>query len=794
MFRNYLKIALRHLLKNKANSWINIAGLATGLAVVLLIGLWIDDELSYDHYHRNHNKIVQAYQQQNNNGKIRTSTAIPYPIGAELRKTYGSDFKYVVMSSWVWDHILSYENKTVVESGSYMESDAPKMLSLSIKAGTQNGLSDPSSIMLSQTAAKGLFGNDDPLGKIVKLDNKLPLKVTGVYEDLPYNTTLSDISFVVPWDLYPMAEDWIKGSMTNWSNNSFQLYAQLADNADPGKVAARIRDVKLKQLGPDEKKYSPAILLLPMNDWHLRSQFKNGIQTGGRVRFVWMFGIIGGFVLLLACINFMNLSTARSEKRAKEVGIRKSIGSLRTQLITQFLGESLVVSFISMFLAILLAQAALPFFNDVADKKMVIPWSSVYFWMIAIGVALITGMLAGSYPALYLSSFKPIKVLKGTWRAGRYAAMPRKVLVVLQFSVSIILIIGTIVVFRQIQFAKDRPVGYNQDRLLILPTMTPDLNQHFDVVYDELKKNGTISSMAASGSKATEVNSNGSGFDWEGKDPNMAESFAVIGVTTEYGKTVDWQLTQGRDFSKNMLTDSNAVIMNETAVTYMGLKDPVGKTIRWDDRRYTIVGVIKDMLMQSPYEPVKQTFYFIDRDPGEYLHLRLNPGISTKDALANIEAVSKKYSPAAPFNYLFVDDEYGRKFASEERIGKLAGFFTILAIFICCLGLFGMASFMAEQRVKEIGVRKVLGASVFGLWQLLSRDFVVLVLISILIATPVGYYFMKNWLEDFNYKTSLSIWIFLAAGAGALAITILTVSYQSIKAAMANPVKSLKVE
>lgn len=794
MFRNHLKVAVRQLLKNKSHSWINILGLASGLAVVLLIGLWIADELTFDHYHPNHSKIVQAMQSRTSNDNIRTTRSVPYPIGDELRKSYGGDFKYVVMASWNWEHILSYENKKVMQAGNYMEPQAPDMLSLSMLSGSRDGLKDPSSILLSGSAAKALFGDADPIGKTVSLDNKLPVKVTGVYEDLPYNTTFKNLSFIAPWSLYATSENWIKHNMQNWGNNSFQLFAQVADNTDVDKISARIKDIKLNRVDPSDRKYKPTIFLQSMDRWHLYSEFKYGKNAGGRIQFVWLFGIIGAFVLLLACINFMNLSTARSEKRAKEVGIRKAVGSIRGQLIGQFLSESILVATLSMLLAIMLTQISLPFFNEVADKKMQIPWTSVYFWMLAAGVCVLTGLLAGSYPALYLSSFKPVKILKGTWKAGRFAATPRKVLVVLQFSVSIILIIGTIVVFRQIQFAKDRPVGYDREGLITIPMLTPDLHEHFTVVRDELRKSRTIIEMAESNTMTTQISVNNGGLDWKGKDPNMSDDFAIVGVSPEYGKTIDWQIKQGRDFSKAMGTDSSGIILNEAAVEYMGLKEPVGENVRWAGKTMTVIGVIKNMLMQSPYEPVKQTIYAIDVAQGDFLHVKLNPALSSNKALAEIERIYKSYSPATPFTYMFVDEEYARKFDSEERIGRLSGFFTILAIFICCLGLFGMASFMAEQRIKEIGVRKVLGASVFNLWRLLSKDFVMLVVIAIVIAMPIAYYFMNDWLRSFNYKTALSAWIFLAAGAGALIITLLTVSYQSIKAALMNPVKSLKVD
>jgi putative ABC transport system permease protein len=794
MFKNYLITAVRNLRKNKAHSFINIAGLSVGMAVAMLIGLWINDELSFNKYHKNYNRIAQVMQSRTFNAVVRTGSSMPMPLGAELIKNYGSDFKYVVMSSWNDDHILAVGDKKLLKSGSYMDVNAPEMLTLNMLKGTRNGLANPSSIMLSQRVAKALFGDEDPMGKIIKIDNSLNVKVTGIYEDLPVNTQLKNVSFIAPWSLYATSEEWLRKSANNWGNNAFQVYVQLADNADMATVSNKIKDAKLKNQIGDDRKANAQLFLQPMAKWHLYADFKNGVNIGGRIQYVWMFGIIGMFILLLACINFMNLSTARSEKRAKEVGVRKAVGSLRGQLIYQFYIESVVVAIVAFVFAIGLVQALLPFFNKVADKQINILWANPLFWLTGVGFSVITGIIAGSYPALYLSSFNAVKVLKGSFKAGRYAAMPRKVLVVVQFAVSVILIISTVVVFRQIQFAKNRPVGYNRDGLVTLPQTTNDLHKNIDAVYNDMLKSGAVTAMAESSSPATEIQSNTGGLEWPGKDPSVADDFSSIGVSYDYGKTLGWQFLAGRDFSKQFATDSSALVINEAAAKYMGLKNPVGTTIKWDNTNYKIIGVVKNVVMGSPYQPVKQAIYYVDSDPGAFVTVRVNPGMSMKDALVKIEAVYKKYSPAAPFNYEFVDNAFAEKFEGEERVGKLASFFAALAIFISCLGLFGMATFMAEQRTKEIGVRKVLGASVFNLWGMLSKDFIVLVVISLLIATPLAYYFMSNWLMHYEYRANMPWWVFAAAGAGALVITLITVSYQSIKAALMNPVKSLKTE
>lgn len=800
MIRNYLKIALRNLAKHKVYSFINIGGLAVGMAVAMLIGLWIYDELSYDRYHQHYDRLAQVMQHQTFNGYKGTEHSIPMPLVNELRTKYGSDFKHLAMATWEGDRILTYGETKITRSGNYMDVDIPKMLSLKMRKGTYAGLNELNSVLLSESTAKALFGNVDPMGKFIKIDNKLDVKVTGVYEDLPFNTRFRELNFIAPWKLYVSSQKWVQRALeeNQWGNNSFQLFAQIADHADMEKLSRKIKNVKWDKVDAEEKKFKAEIFLHPMSDWHLQSNWEEGVKTGGFIQYIWLFAIVGAFVLLLACINFMNLSTARSEKRAKEVGIRKAVGSIRTQLINQFFSESFLVVTFAYVGAVLFILALLPWFNEVSDKKMVFPWAEPTFWLISIGFIFITGLLAGSYPALYLSSFQPIRVLKGTFKAGRFAAVPRKVLVVIQFTVSVTLITGTIIVYRQIQHTKDRPLGYTNDGLISMQMMSPEFYGKYDVVRTELKNQGAIVEMTESSSPLTGVWSNNGGFDWKGKDPSLQAEFATIWVTHDFGKTVGWQFKEGRDFSRQFSTDTSAIVINEAAVKFMGIKDPIGKAVQWgsgkDAEYFTIVGVIKDMLMESPYEPVKQTIYFMDYENVNWMTLKLNPNKSASESIAKIEATYKKLIPSAPFSYKFVNEEFGKKFVSEERIGKLAGGFAILAVLISCLGLFGLASFTAEQRTKEIGVRKVLGASVFNLWKLLSKDFVVLVIISCFIATPIAYYYLNDWLQDYKYHTDISWWVFALAGVGALAITLLTVSYQSIKAALMNPVKSLKSE
>jgi len=781
------------MVKNRASSFINIGGLAVGMAVAMLIGLWIWDELSFDKYHQNYDKLAMVMQSETASGSISTQSAIPLPLDAELRKSYGSDFKHIAICSWTEQHVLNVGDKNVSYRGNFMGAEAPEMFTLKMLAGSRQGLTDRSSILISQSVAKALFGGSDAINKIIKLDNKDAFKVSGVYEDLPANTTLHDLAFIGPWDYYINTPD-NRRSPTDWGDNSLFMYVQVADNADMANVSARIHNTKYDNMDPADRKYKPVMFLQPMSKWHLYSEFKSGVNTGGAIQYVWLFGIIGVFVLLLACINFMNLSTARSEKRAKEVGIRKAIGSLRGQLVYQFYCESMLIAVLAFVLSLALMLLILPYFNSVADKQLSILWNKPVFWMAGIGFTLFTGIVAGSYPALYLSSFRPDKVLKGTFKTGRFAAMPRKVLVVLQFTVSVVLIIGTIVVFKQIQFAKNRPIGYNRNGLVDIEVTNEDLHKNFTAVNADLLKSGAVSQTAESSSSTTGVNNDRGDIIWKGKDPSLSDYFGQINVSFNYGKTVGWQFVQGRDFNTAFVSDSSAVVLNEAAVRYMGLKAPVGEILKVGKKYLTVIGVIKNMVMESPYDPVKQTIFRIGYGAFDHVIFRINPSRSAHEGLAAIAAVCKTYSPSVPFSYKFVDDEYAAKFATEQRVGSLAIGFAILAIFISCLGLFGMAQFMAEQRTKEIGVRKVLGATVLGLWSMLSKDFVRLVVISLLIAIPTAYYLMNNWLQHYTYRSELSWWIFAATAAGAIMITLATVSYQSIKAAMMNPVKSLKTE
>jgi ABC-type antimicrobial peptide transport system permease subunit len=794
MFRNYFKTAWRNLIKDKMHSFINVIGLSIGMTVAILIGLWMYDELSFDKNFKNYDHIEQVIQNVSNNGEVQTWRQVPYPLANELRTNYGSDFKYIVMSVDWGNHLLTIGDKKLKQTGGFFENQMPDMLTLDMVQGNRNAINNPSSVLISASSAKAYFGLDNPINKIIKIDQMPPVKVAGVYKDFPHNSTFADLNFIASWNFWYTANNYLKDMEDPWRPNFTTLFVQLNNNANINAVNARIRDAKLKKINPQLQKKKPALFLDPMNKWHLYSEYKNGVNVGGAVQYVWMFGIIGVFVLLLACINFMNLSTAKSEKRAKEVGIRKTVGSLRKQLVIQFFSESLLTVVFAFALAILFAQLSLSFFNQVADKQMSMPWSNIYFWLICFAFIIITALISGSYPAFYLSSFKPVKVLKGTFKAGRFAAIPRKVLVVLQFTVSVSLIIATIIVYQQIQFAKNRPVGYSRENLVSITTADSSIHTHFEAVKSELMNTGMVTSVAETQSPVTDIYGSTSGFSWPGKDPNLSIDFKFINASVDYGKTIHWQIKQGRDFSKDFATDTSAVIINEAAAHYMQLKNPVGTKVTWFDQPLTIIGVADNMIMGSPYDDVDPTIYTEATGQGNFLLVKLSPNASAKNALTQIETIFKKYDTDEPFEYHFTDEEYAKKFDNEERIGKLANIFAILAVIISCLGLFGLTSFVAEQRKKEIGVRKVLGASVFSVWNLLSKDFVTLVVISFIIAVPLSYYFMHNWLQNYSYRTTLSWWIFVAAGVGAIVITLITVSFQAIKAAITNPVKSLRTE
>ena len=787
MLSNYLLVTWRQLQRNRLYSLINITGLAVGMAVAMLIGIWIWDELTFNHWHSRHASLARILSIARVNNEVTVGGMASVPMEAALRSHDPSAFRELTLVSQ-GGHVLATNDKKVSQWGMWAEPAFPVMFSFRMVSGNAMALKDPSSLLLSQNMALALFGRTDALNKTLTVDGRTPMKVGGVFSDLPENSQFYGTDVVMAWG----NKDNRGTTMGNdWSDHHFELFAELADGVTAAAITARIKDLSKPYL----KGGFEELAMQPMGQWHLYNEFRNGKQAGGEISTVRLFMATGCFILLLACINFTNLSTARGNKRAKEVGLRKTVGSGRGQLIAQFLSESLLMAFFSLVIAIGLAALLMPTFNHLAGKQLVFPWASPGFWLAAGCFTILTGLLAGSYPAFYLSGFKPAAVLKGVFLVGRSSVVARKVLVVIQFTISIALIIGILVVNRQIRYAQDRPVGYTRAGLITVGTNEPGRMDHFDALRDALLQSGGASEVAASSSPATDVENDMLGYNWKGRDPNTTAVIGTLFVSYDFGKTLGWQLKEGRDFSRGFPTDSGAYVINEAAARHIGLTHPVGEFIRWHNEDHPIIGVISDMVMESPYRPVKPTFFTLSSDRRIHvITIRLNPALTQRAALAIIEPVFRKYLPESPFDYSFTDADYAAKFRAEEQVGDLSGLFTLLALFISCLGLFGLASFVAEQRTREIGIRKILGVSVVQLWGLLSREFVVLVVVAFAMAAPIAWICGQEWLRGFDYRTNFSVWIFAAAGICVIAITLLVVSLQSVRVARANPVKMLRVD
>jgi len=789
MLKNYFTTAIRHLWKNKGYSFINIFGLAVGMAVALLIGLWVRYETSYDAFNVNEAHIGRIKKKTLFNGQKHVQNGVMLPLYDELKNNY-PEVKYITRVDWGDAHSLVTGDKKISKEGHFADPDFLKMFSFPlVKGNVDKVLKDPYSIVLTESLAKALFGSADPMGQTIKMDNQSNLVVTGVLKDVPRNSSIT-FDFLVPYTLNIATSDFVRGAQQQWGNNFLQNYVQLKEGVSMDAFSAKIADVARKK-GNDKK--DGLLFLHPMEKWRLYSHFDGWQNTGGAIEYVRMFSIVGLLVLVIACINFMNLSTARSEKRSREVGIRKAIGSQRGQLIAQFLGEAVLTALIAFFLSLLIVKLSLPLLKDVGFNGVELNLTNLPLLGFALAGCIITGLLAGSYPALYLSSFKPVKVLKGVFTPGKGASLPRKVLVVVQFSCSIALIIGVIIVFQQIQHARNRPLGYDPDNLIGL-NLSTDLQKNYLPMKRELLANDYVAAVSKSSSPMTGIYNNWGGFSWAGKDPNSNPVFSAIMVDEDYDKATGIRIKAGRFFSREFATDSNAVVLNEEAVKLMGFKHPVGERVKFNDENMTVIGVAGNVLQDDPFKPVEPAImlfrpYFVFQGL-----IRLKDGADVKKALASIQPVVEKYNPAYPFEYRFTDEEFSKKFERENQVGQLSGIFAVLAIFISCLGLFGLASFLAERRTREIGVRKVLGASIPQLWMLLSKDFVLLVIISCLIATPLAWYFMHGWLNKYDYRVSISPWVFAGTAVLAIVITLITVSFQAIRAAVSNPVKSLRTE
>ncbi len=790
MIRNYLKIAWRNILTNKVYSALNILGLAAGMAVALVIGLWVQYQYSYDKGLPGYSQLYQVRRNFNSNGETLTFSSTSLKLADALRNNI-PEIENVAESDWMGPHGLKVDNRKFYLPGVQIGSDFLKMFRYPfIEGNAETALKDPYSIVLTESTAKALFGNESSLGKTVRVDNVHDLKVTGVLKDLPANSSFQ-FKFVLPFSYLEQTQSYVKASRTGgFGNNNFQIFVKLKPGINYAQVAPKIIDIEKSEPESTNARNSK-VILQPLQDWHLYSEYKNGIANSGFIDYVHIFSIIGLLVLVIACINFINLSTARSEKRAREVGVRKAIGSLRSDLIFQFLIESAMVTFISFLCCLVLVTLVLPSFNSLTGTSIAIPYNSFSFWLIMAACVSLTALLAGGKPAFYLSSFNPVKVLKGSVNGGKSRSLSRQILVVVQFSCSIALIISTVIIYQQIRFAKDRPTGYNIDRLMATD-MNDDLDHNYTALKNELLQSGLVQSVTTATSPATDVGSHGDIDRWPGKLPGETVEMGYIGISDDYFKTLGMKLIAGRDFIPGSKADSNNVVLNEAAVKRLRLKDPINQLMTNGNQRLRIIGVVKDALMISPFAPADPSLFYPAK--GGNLIYRLATNVPTHEAVEKVTTIFNKYNPGFPYGYRFVDADYNSKFQIEMLIGKLSGIFAGLAIFISCLGLFGLAAYVAEQRTKEIGIRKVLGATIAQVWLLLSKDFILLVVISCLIASPMAYYFLHGWLMKYDYRISIGPGVFILSALLAITITLITISFQAIKAALMNPVKSLKNE
>ena len=786
MLKNHFLTAYRNILRNKGFSIINISGLAIGMASAALIILWIQNEISYDRFHTNKKRLYLACTNITRDGVKQTGMVTPQLMGPAL-KTDCPEIENTARIGWTQPVLFGYNEKKIKVNGTWADPSFLSMFSFPlIKGDKVTALNDPHSVVLTETMAKKLFGEEEAMGKTLQFDNQENFKVTAILKDLPANT-MFNFEF-----LNSSAFLQTKGYFdADWTNVSIKTFVLLYPNSKLADANTSIKDITKKYSGGQSRSET---FLYPVSGLRLYSKFENGKAVGGRIETVRIFVIIAAFILLIACINFMNLSTARSEKRAKEVGVRKVAGARIQTLIAQFLSESVLMAAIAGCFALLIVQFSLPAFNTLTEKHLFIDYSSLYFWACGIGFILITGILAGSYPAFLLASFKPVTVLKGSFKKVNALVTPRKVLVILQFTFAIVLIICTIIVEKQIKYAWERETGYDKKNLAYV-SIEGDIKKNYHLIKNDLLNSGTAISVSQSMAPLTQSWSAGSSLKWQGQDPNAHIGFDRS--TTDGGlvKTAGLQLVAGRDIDpENYPTDSTACLINETAAKIMNFKNPVGQEVFDDPLTWHIVGVIKDFVLQSPYDPTRPMIFKGPKYGRNVINIKFNSKKTTAQNIAATAAIFRKYNPAYPFEYKFVDEEYAKKFDDQKLTGKLAALFAGLTIFISCLGLFGLATYMAESRVKEIGVRKILGASVASIATLLSGDFIKLVVIAIVIAAPVAWWIASKWLNGYSYHTKISWWMFAAAGMSAIFIALITVSFQAIKAAVANPAKSLRNE
>ncbi|RAJ06606.1 ABC-type antimicrobial peptide transport system permease subunit [Chitinophaga skermanii] len=787
MLINYFKIALRNLVKGKMFSVINILGLMIGMAGALIILLWIYNELSYDRFHANQARLYEVYGENKVDGNLSTITASGENVGPAMEQEVpGVEItaRYAEVSSI----LLSVGEKGFTNvNGSFVDPGFLSMFSFPAIMGGLEPLKDSRNIVVTATLAKKLFGNTNAVGKHIKLNQSDIFTVSAVLNDPPVNTRFQ-FEYLLPWT-YLQQLGW---SNNSWLSNNVSTFVLLKPNVPASEVDARIKDLTQRHANRADVWTH---FLYPLKKWHLYTKFENGQPSGGRIETVRLFAIIAGFILFIACINFMNLSTASSDKRAKEVGVRKVVGAGREYLIGQFIIESTVTATIAGALALILAQFVLPAFNNLVGVQLSIPLDNLWFYIFFIAFTLFTGVLAGSYPAFYLASFKPISIFQKRFKNARTMFSPRKILVVTQFTFAVVLIIATIVVRNQINFAQQRELGYAKNDLIYVP-FKGEIGQKYALLKQRLLSSGIATAVSKNAYGITEDFSKTWGLRWFSatpQDTNMAIS--TYSTEADMVTTTGMKLIAGRDININLHpSDSLAVMLNETAAAVMGFEQPIGAEILSYDRtkHYKVVGVVKDYIQGSPYSKVPPVVVFGPSANFGAMHIRFNPDQSTATNLAKTAAIFSEVNPDYPFEFQFVDQAYARRFYSEQHTQTLAAIFAGLSIFISCLGLFGLSAFVAASRVKEIGVRKVLGASEMNIAKLLSLDFVKLVFIAILVATPIAWFAMHRWLSDYQYKVHINWTVFFFAGLFALLIALVTVSFQAIKAAWANPIQNLR--
>ena len=788
MIRNYFIVSLRNLLKNKIYSGINITGLSIGIACSILILLWVYDEISFDKFQPKYDRLYQLYVQSEFDNTINSWRSVPLPT-YEALKTAHSTIRNVTVIDWGGDHLLTVGDKRLYKRGYYVGEEFLTMFEFPLLYGNApDVLDDASSIVITEETARIYFGEEDPINRIIRVDDTGDLKVSGVLKEIPGNSSF-EFDFLLPRKYWRSINPWVIENEENWGNYSFQVFVELSDPVHLEAVNKAIGPMLVEH---DEGELEPEMFLYPMERWHLFSSFENGQEKGGMIDFVRMFSLIAIFVLIIACINFMNLSTARSERRAKEVGIRKSIGSGRIDLIFQFISESLLITLVAYVLAILLAQLLLPVYNHLVEKELVIPYTSIRFWFFSFSVIFATGMISGSYPAFYLSSFKPVKVLKGKILEGRRGSLPRKILVVLQFSFSILLIIATLVIYNQIQMVKNRQLGYDQENLIMVER-NEELDRNYSVLKNDLLQSGIVEGVTVSNSPITQINSNNF-LGWPGKPEEQRVIFTTITTEYDYAQTMGIRILMGRDFSREFTSDSSAILINKAALDLMDLEDPLGTELDlWGGKR-TLIGVLDNVLMGSPFMEVKPLFAIMN-DWGGYITIRIRKTNDLGASLQQIKGIFEKYNAAYPFEYKFADQEFDKKFKYINLTSILSNLFATLAIVITGLGLLGLAAYTAEKRTKEIGIRKVMGASVMSIVSLITLDFSRLVLVAYLLAAPVSWWLLRKYLEHhYPVHTEIHFWIFLVAGIFALLFTQIIVMTQTVKTAQSNPVNSLRDE